>query len=531
MSPEEQRQALRELCLNDLFFLSEFVLRNEESESIILNREYHGEMCDWLMHNRRADGKLLKRRMLMAARGTLKSTVANRNYIVWRIIKNSNITILINSATLDNSKKKIRTIQEIFEKNKQFRWLFPEVIPPNFNEKWTQTEMCVPRTSSDPEYTVEVQSVEGELTSRHYDLIVDDDVVGKENSSTADQIKKVINYYTQSLQLLKKPHGERLVIGTLWDYADLHNHILENLSHQYDILVRSIWKNDRYNRGEDGKYHWVTIGNGEKEPLYPEMLDVEGIMELRDEIVADPLRGNSTWMAQYELKIIDDKNSIFNRAQSAKEGFWFTEDDLYEKKLAFSLGCDPAVSEAKQADDATFIVRALDEEGFWYFVEVFGKVGMREEEIVDMYIYYLQKYPIDLCTIETISFQRNIKYALETKCKQDKIFFPYYKLPSGYDQAGKATSDLKIRGLAAPYSTGKLRFLKGCEHTEKFLDQLWRFPKAPHDDYPDCGAQHLHMPLIPTRVWKTRKDIIQKDNKRGRYGEKIDNEESKSMYI
>ena len=526
---EEKRLALRELCLRDLFFLSEFVLRNHESEPIPLDREYHGEMCDWLMNNHRPDGKLLKRRMLMAARGTLKSTVANRNYVIWRIIKNPNITILINSATLDNSKKKIRTIQEIFEKNETFRWLFPEVIPASFNEKWTQQELCVPRTSSDPEYTVEVQSVEGELTSRHYDLILDDDVVGKENSSTSEQIKKVINYYTQSLQLLKKPDGERLVIGTLWDYADLHNHILENLSQQYDVLVRSIWKNDRYVRGAKGKYEWITIGP--KEPLYPGMLDIEGILELRDEIIADPLKGRSTWMAQYELKIVDDKNAIFKRSQASKEGFWFVKDDLYEKKLAFSLSCDPAVSEAKQADDTAFVVRAIDEEGFWYFVEVFGRVGMREEEIVDMYIYFLKKYPIDLCTLETISFQRNIKYALEEKCKEENAFLPFMKLPPGYDQAGKATSDLKIRGLAASYSTGKLRFKKGCEYTEKLIDQLWRFPKAPHDDYPDAAAQHLHLPIVANRIWKSKEKIIIPNTEIGRYGEKIETNAGGGMYV
>lgn len=515
--------------MSDLFFLSEFVLRNRESESIPLDREYHGEMCDWLMNNVRADGKLLKRRMLMASRGSLKSTVANRNYVIWRIINNPNITILINSATLDNSKKKIRTIEEVFEKNETFRWLFPEVIPESFNERWTQTEFCVPRSSTDPEYTVEVQSVEGELTSRHYSLILDDDVVGKENSSTAEQIKKVINYYTQSLQLLKKPDGERLVIGTLWSYSDLHNHILENLAEQYDILVRSVWKNDRYVKNEKGKYEWITVGA--KEPLYPAMLDMEGIRELREEVIADPLKGNSIWMAQYELKIIDDKNAIFKRSQSAKKGFWFTDEDLYEKKLAFSLCCDPAVSEAKQADDTSFAVRAIDEFGFWYFVELYAKIGMREEDIVDMYVYFLKKYPIDMCTIETISFQRNIKYALEKKCIEERVFFPYVQLPGGYNQASKINSDLKIRGLSAPYSTGKLRFRKGCKYTEKLLDQLWRFPKATHDDLADVAAQNLHLPIIATKIWKTNNDIIIKNKNVGRYGEKIDTTKTIGRYI
>ncbi len=526
---DEKRMSLRELCFRDLFFLSEFVLRNRESESIPLDRDYHGEMCDWLMNNKRADGKLLKRRMLNAPRGTLKSTVANRNYAIWRIIKNSNITILINSATLDNSKKKIRAIQEIFEKNETFRWLFPEVIPENFNERWTQQEMCVPRTSSDPEYTVEVQSVEGELTSRHYDLILDDDVVGKENSSTSEQIKKVINYYTQSLQLLKKPDGERLVIGTLWNWGDLHNHILENIYRQFDILVRSIWKHDRYEILPNGKYQWNSYG--EQTPLYPDMLDTDGIEELKTEIEADPLKGRSTWMAQYELKIVDDKNAIFKRSQSSKENFWFTDEDLLEKKLAFSLSCDPAVSESKQADDTAFIVRAIDENGFWYFVEVFGKIGMREEDIVEMYIHFLKKYSPDICTLETIAFQKNIKYALEKKCMEEKVFFPYMKLPGGYDQASKINSDLKIRGLSAPYSTGKLRFKKGCKYTEKLLDQMWRFPKSSHDDYPDCAAQHLHLPIIATKVWKSNEEIKNEKTKLGRYGEKIDNTKKNRMYI
>jgi len=529
MNDEERRLSLRELCLKDLYFLGEYILRNEDSEPVPLDQDYHGGVCDWLMNNKKPNGKLLKRRMLMAPRGTLKSTVANRNYVIWRIINNPNITILINSATLDNSKKKIRTIQEVFEKNTYFRWLFPEVIPNSFNERWTQQEMCVPRTATDPEFTVEVQSVEGELTSRHYDLILDDDVVGKENSSTAEQVKKVINYYTQSLQLLKKPHGERLVIGTLWDFADLHNHILENLYEQYDILVRSIWKNDRYIRGEDGKYGWITIGD--KEPIYPGMLDMDGVRELRKEIVADPLQGTSTWMAQYELKIVDDSMAVFKRKQVEEQDFYFTDDNLYEKPLAFSLTLDPATGEAKQADDSVFIVRAVDDMGIWYVVEVFGKANMDENEVVDKYLYFLQKYEISMCTIEGIAFARVFKNMIEKRCMDERIFFPFVPLPSAHNNANKNNSDLKIRGLAPFYSTGKIRFKKECDHTDKLLDQLWRFPKAAHDDYPDSLSMHLHLPIIGSKIWKSKLDILPTSNITvGRYGEKIKKSEGARLY-
>lgn len=529
MNIKERLAALRELCLKDLFFLSEYVLRNHESEPVQLNADYHGDECDWLMNNVRSDGKLLKRRMLMAPRGTLKSTVANRNYVIWRIINNPNITILINSATLDNAKKKIRAIQEVFQKNELFKALFPEVIPNNFNVNWTQTEMLVPRKATDPEFTVEVQSVEGELTSRHYDLILDDDVVGKENSSTSEQVKKVINYYTQSLQLLKKPHGERLVIGTMWNWGDLHNHILEKLYKQFDIYVRSIWKNDRYVRGEDEKYKWITTGK--KEPLYPEMQSMEDIQEMKDEIVADPLQGISTWMAQYELKIVDDETATFKRNKIESPNFYFVESDLYNKPIAFSLSLDPATGESKQADDAVFTVRALDQDGVWYVVEIFGSPNMDEEAVADKYIYFLKKYPIDLCTIEGITFARVYKHILEKRCKEEGIPFPFWALPAAHNNAAKATSDLKIRGLAPLYASSKIRFLKGCPHTEKLLDQLWRFPKAGHDDYPDSLSMHLHLPIIPTRIWISTIENVGNEMLVDRYGMPINKNNTKAKYI
>jgi len=398
----------------------------------------------------------------------------------------------------------------------------------NYSDGYSQRLSQLPRTSTDPEFTVEVQSVEGELTSRHYDLILDDDVVGKENSSTGDQIKKVINYYTQSLQLLKKPDGERLVIGTLWDFADLHNHILEKLIKHFDVLVRSIWKNDRYLRQENGEYKWVSLG--QKEPIYPAMLDMEGIEELRQEIIADPMQGMSTWMAQYELKIVDDNTAAFKRKVAENEKFYFTDEDLYDIPLAFSLTLDPATGEAKQADDSAFTVRALDQEGYWYLVEVFGAIKMDEDQIADKFIELLMKYPIELCTIEGIAFARVYKSIIEKKCKDQKVYFPYYPLPAGHNNANKTTSDLKILGLSSFYKTNKIRFRRGCEYTEKLLDQLWRFPKAPHDDYPDSLSMHLHLPLSPSKIWRTKEPIIITDKTIGRYGEKIEDKKGKRLY-
>jgi len=525
---EDKRDALRAAC-GDLYFLSEAVLRNEHSEYIKLDDEYHGDMCKWLE-------KPKDRKMLLASRGTLKSTVATRNYTIWRIINDPNITILIVSATLDNSKKKLRSIAEVFERNGMFRWLFPELIPKSFNDRWTQTSITVPRKATSPEGTVEVQGYESELTSRHYDLIIDDDVVGKENSSNREQINKVKNYYTQSLQLLRKPFGQRLIIGTLWNYMDLYNHILENLYDEYDFYIRSCWKNDKYVKGSDGHWLWVIDGL-EPASVYPALMPVKKILQIKKELEADPLQGISTFKAQYEMRIVDDVNSIFPRQTYITQKPTFKMSEMTDVPLAFSLSCDPAVSEAKEADETSFLLRAVDDKGIWYVWHHFAKRGMKEEDIVDMYIWYLQNFPIDLATVETVSFQKNLKYAIEKRCREENIFFPYFALPAGYNSASKNNSDMKIRGLATHYATGKIKFLLEEDGTlnpeqEKLLDQLWRFPKAAHDDRADTLSMHLHMPIygtVPFITSTVKQDSLPKDV--DRYGKKIKKGKTKGRYI
>lgn len=518
--PEEKRQALREICLKDLYFLSETVLRNEESEKVALDADYHGDMCRWLNVKN-------ARKLLLASRGTLKSTVATRNYAIYEIINNPNITILIVSATLDNAKKKLRAISEVFERNNTFRWLFPELIPNSFNDKWTQTAITVPRSSTAAESTIEVQGYQSELTSRHYDLIIDDDVVGKENSTTREQIEKVKNYYTQSLQLLKKPGGRRLVIGTLWNYMDLYNHILENLYEEYDFYIRSCWGNERYIKNTSGKWGWIKTQE-EEFSVYPALMPVKDIYKIKKELEADPLQGLSTFKAQYEMKIVDDKNSIFPRQIYIDTKPNFRDTDLIDVPLAFSLTCDPAVSESKEADETAFILRAVDDKGIWYVWDAYARRGMREEEIIDKYIWYLRTFPIDLATIETVAFQKNLKYALEKKCMEEKVFFPYHALPSGFNSASKNNSDMKIRGVSPLYATGKIKFHVDEKNNllpkqEDLLDQLWRFPKGSHDDLADALAMHAHLPIYGSKIFiKSEEQKILINTDVDRYGRRVE---------
>ncbi len=67
--------------------------------------------------------------------------------------------------------------------------------------------------------------LETSLTGLHFDIIIDDDLVNDKNTSTKEQIQKVIDVYNDSFNLLDRG-GTHVVVGTRWSNRDLYGHIL-----------------------------------------------------------------------------------------------------------------------------------------------------------------------------------------------------------------------------------------------------------------------------------------------------------------
>lgn len=94
--------------------------------------------------------------------------------------------------------------------------------------RWTQDEIEIDQrtTGLSKEATITTAGVETAKTGSHYDLIIHDDLVERNNVSTVEQRKKVITFYRDSLDLLD-PGGEMIVVGTRWALGDLYGHLLE----------------------------------------------------------------------------------------------------------------------------------------------------------------------------------------------------------------------------------------------------------------------------------------------------------------
>ena len=109
--------------------------------------------------------------------------------------------------------------------------------------------------------------MQGNLVSTHVEIILLDDLVNWDNITTKEQVDKVISFY-KSTQDILEPHGELIIFGTPYAYADLYAWIenKENAVHrEFAIYKKPAWEGE-----------WL-----EGKLLFPERLDWDRLKRLK----------------------------------------------------------------------------------------------------------------------------------------------------------------------------------------------------------------------------------------------------------
>jgi hypothetical protein len=145
-----------------------------------------------------------------------------------------NIRILISSGTGDQARGFLRAIKQHFTENEMFRFLFPEFCPQkNVKEFGNQEQfnVCNRTLHTAKEPTFKTCSSESVVSSGHYDVHKNDDLVDKETVKTSEQIATIKRHFAMLDPLLERnqrsaetvKHGWLDVIGTIYHFNDLHN--------------------------------------------------------------------------------------------------------------------------------------------------------------------------------------------------------------------------------------------------------------------------------------------------------------------
>lgn len=211
-------------CKNDLFFLYREILGYDR-----FNRELHfdfpGDSATGkppgLAHYLKHSGP---RKLILMPRNHLKSTVVTVAWVIQQILNNFDIRVCINNAKYDTAQDFVRTIQTHLDTGSKLEKIFGPFRSPKL--PWNLDSFSISqRKLARAQPTVMAASIDSILNGKHFDLIINDDLVEPNNVRTKEQIEKVIDFHKDCFNQIDK-NGIIVDIGTRWAAQDLYGLIL-----------------------------------------------------------------------------------------------------------------------------------------------------------------------------------------------------------------------------------------------------------------------------------------------------------------
>jgi predicted phage terminase large subunit-like protein len=160
--------------------------------------------------------------LIIEPRGSTKTTHCDTGYLSHRIALEPDIRAGLMSNNDTMAANFSRAIMSLVEANEIYRELYGDLV---YGRKWTQTEWIrrgSPWTQGSKDLTLFASGTGGGIVSKRFSLLLMDDILDKENTSTIDQLDKVRDWYDQTLDPCVLPDGVRICIGTRWAIEDTY---------------------------------------------------------------------------------------------------------------------------------------------------------------------------------------------------------------------------------------------------------------------------------------------------------------------
>lgn len=446
-SPED----LRALCCGDLFFLLVRAMGRSD-----MDNEFCYSRCREVQAT--PDGCLD-----LWAREHYKSTIITVGKTIQDILCNPSLTVGIFSHTRPIAKAFLRQIKREFESNQLLQELFPHICPPGRGETRTWSEdagIVVQRANNPKENTVEAWGlVDGQPTSKHFDLLIYDDVVTLESVSTPEQITKTTEAWRLSLNLGARG-GVRRMIGTRYHANDTYDTLLRQKSVVPRILPATA----------DGTF--------EGEPVFLSR-------ELLDEKRRD--------MGPYVFACQMLQNPLADKADGFRAGwlqYWTTAEDHW-KPMNRVILVDPAGSKKKSSDYSVFCVVGWNSDQRLYLIH--GERARRNlTERTKTIFRLVRQYQPLFVGYEQYGLQSDIEH-IQGEMSRENFHFQIQPL------GGQTAKIDRIRRLI-PWFEQRRIFLpiQSPFHdgdtvrnfTSLFVEEEFTsFPVCAHDDMLDCLAR------------------------------------------
>jgi hypothetical protein len=368
------------------------------------------------------------------ARDHRKSTIITYAGSIQEILNNQEITIGLFSHTRPIAKAFLTQIKREFESNKNLVALYPSILwdnPVKDAPVWSiETGITVKRQSNPKEATIEAWGlVDGQPTSKHYQLRIYDDVVTRESVTTPEQVQKTTEAWELS-DNLGTADGRRWTIGTRYSFADTYGAILERKALQPRIYPATD------NGHEDGNPVLLTPAQWAKKKID------QGPQTIACQQLQNPIAGQQAMFDVTDLQEFEVRPATLN---------------IY-------ILVDPARSMKKGSANTAIAVIGIDSARNKYLLDGVNhrmNLSDRWAAVKDMRRIWLNQPGVQMISVgyEAFGAQADLDYFYE-RMEVETNSFPIVELK--WPRDGEGSKDDRVQRLGPDFRSHKFFVPKDC---------------------------------------------------------------------
>ncbi len=467
----------------------------------------------------------MKRIARAAPRDHAKSVWSTLILPIWVSVYGHKKYTLIISGTSDQADAFLVNIRTEFEDNSRLIEAFGLLQGPI----WHQNKLRLKNGSQIQSFGTGKRLRGSRKKQDRPDLVIGDDIENDENVQSADQRKKLKEWFFSAVMKAGDRTTHYIVIGTVLHPNSLLSDLLKNPgfnSKKYVAVKRfsyskkwNDWQNiyinlantnrevDAFNFYQSNKKEMLTG----VEVLWPEW---EGYYDL---MVMRLTEGLSSFNKEKQNNPVNPDERIFHiNEDDPRHYFEFAdiEDALYKGYLRIAGACDPSLGkDLKKGDPSAILVGAVDMRTGQAYVLSADIQVRKPEKIIDAILDQGLEYSMYSFGIETVAFQEFFKNEVARRVKERGL---QLHLPIvGMDNT--VNKDLRIQTLEPLVKNYHIKFQR---NQTELIDQLNTYPTADHDDGPDGLEMLMRLLRIGNGTVQSRSD----DNGRKRRRRIMDTE-------
>lgn len=440
-----------------------------------LHKHLFADMPAMLAHEA-GPGRPGHRKLIIAPRGSAKSTIVTQLFSLWCALRLSKRFIVIAMDTYEQAALMVEAIKVEIENNPRLAYDFPEFT--GSGRRWREGEI-VTRNSVMILGAGARQALRGKRFGPYRpDLVLLDDIENDVNVESPDYRKKLQNWVEKTVLKLGPPDGslDCVMVGTVLHYDAVivrlseapgwevrHFRAIERFPDRMDLWDR--WQELFLNESEDAAFDFYRAGRADMEAgaviNWPEFEPLYSLMVER-------ASSETAFMSEKQGEPISDESPFRSIP------FWVVK----KPNLVFFGAVDPSLGRmGTKRDPSAIIVAGFDREsGVLDVVEASIARRLPDVIIADV-IAMAKRWRPALWFVEAVQFQEFLRTEIMKQAVRQEVPLPAIPVIPIADKA------LRIQRLQPPIAAGLIRL-----HASQtaLIEQLRQWPSGAHDDGPDC---------------------------------------------